>query len=102
MRSIEDRASRTGEEEPRDLAEDAKQAEERAAPAPRGAVRAARDRDDPVVLRCEMRWNASRLESSNVHERRICEARAEERTWAKIESGVTVKSAERNPPTPSL
>ena len=25
-----------------------------------------------------------------------------ERTWAKIESGVTVKSAERNPPTPSL
>ena len=29
-------------------------------------------------------------------------ARAEERTWAKIESGVTVKSAERNPPTPSL
>ncbi len=42
----------TSEEEPGDLAEDAKENEEPAAPASRRTVRATCDGDDTVVLRC--------------------------------------------------
>jgi hypothetical protein len=80
---------RTSEKDAGDLAEHAEEDKEGAAPAPGRPIRAARDRDDAVVLR-DRQPACTRP------------AHATQRTCANIESGVTVKSAERKPPRPSL
>ena len=85
--------ARTGKEDARDLAQDTEKDEEHAAESSRHTVGTARDCNNAVVL-----GRGQGLLGC------LCGAELDHPilTCAKIDSGVTVNKADRNPPIPSL
>jgi hypothetical protein len=85
----ESRDARTSQEDSRYLPQHTKEDQESTAPPSCATVRTSCDCDNTIVLQGENRSEVTTLMQVDA-------------TWAKIDSGVTVNRAEKNPPSPSL